>query len=450
MKILYLTFFESVTRNGIYKSQVQELLCRLREEHGDEFEFTHVAICPSIIVGKRDILCPFLSERRDVEAVLEEYRAHGVEASVLYVPLVILKRWMSHPSLPLLSLIFALCFPALLVRSVRKQFDVIHCRSYVATAFAVALKMFFRNAKVIFDPRGFYPEEGVVHGRWTESSVSFRLWKRIEKFLIRRSDKVISLSETFSEHINKIDPLADCSLIYAGADLSQFRRDPQVRDIKREQLGLQGKTVFVYNGSLGTWHDPVLLGRIARNLCLQIPGSKFLVVSRYSESKLREIFTAQGLQEQDFLIAAADPNQVPSYLWCGDFGIVPLREIGHCAAINVVAETMIGLKVAEYLASGLPILVNQNIRGIRSLIREYPIGVYFASDHLENLGDAVRQIRARPAEYAAGCESVANNFLSLQHAVQSYRKVYASFGPDLPGKQPAKAASQRTMWTPEP
>jgi glycosyltransferase involved in cell wall biosynthesis len=424
MRILYLTFFESVTGNGIYESQVKQTLCKLATQYSDDLAISHLALQPAVVVGRSELLMSFVTDRQAVAILKNEYKECGISASVAYLPVVILKRWKM--GLPLIGLAVALAtsLPVLLYKTVRWRPDIIHCRSYVATLLAVLMKYFFKDVRVIFDPRGFWPEEGVVTCLWSETSLNFGFWKRVEKYLLRRCDKVIALSDSFAARIGQLEKGADSAVIYASANLQEFERARQFRDLKKRDLGLEGKTVFVYNGGLGAWHDPSLLAQVFKTASQALSDTKLLAITGYNRGKLESAFRSAGLRTEDFLVIAAKPQQVPGYLVTGDYGIVPLKEINEPGAMTVVADTMIGTKVAEYLACGLPIVVNKNVGGLKSLMEQYKIGVFFDSENLAELLPALRHVHESYAQYRTDCELVASRFFSLDQTANSYYQVY--------------------------
>ena len=424
MRILYLTFFESVIGNGIYETQVKEVLCRLAKNFGNRISISHFALLPALRIGRRGISIFFLDERREFAALNEEYLRHGVKFRCIFLPFVTLRRWGAQLSLPLLALLTVIAFPLLAFRIARERPDILHCRSYMATVIALLIKLVFPDLRVVFDPRGFWPEEGIVEGRWSETSLTFRLWKRIEKYVISRSDITIALSESFAEHIHNIDPQTPCQVIYTSVDVEKFKLARGLREQRRKQLGLCDSKVFVYNGSLGSWHAPELLARIYGSLRQAAGDAKLLVLTTFGKQKLEAVFQRNGLHANEFLITVAKPNEVASYLAAADYGLVPLRDIDRNGPMTVVADTMIGTKVAEYLASGLPIVVNRRVGGIRSLMAESKIGVFFDSDEPQEMVSRFKDVVKNYRSYRTECDYVADRYFSLDQVARSYFTVY--------------------------
>ena len=58
---------------------------------------------------------------------------------------------------------------------------------------ALPLKIFFRN-KLIFDIRGFWPEEKVDRAGWSKKGFLYKFFKYLERKIINSSDAVIALT----------------------------------------------------------------------------------------------------------------------------------------------------------------------------------------------------------------------------------------------------------------
>jgi glycosyltransferase involved in cell wall biosynthesis len=286
------------------------------------------------------------------------------------------------------------------------------------------LRVFRPKTKVICDPRGFYPEEAIVHGRWRISSASFKLWKVLERKLFNSSDAVIGLSPNFVERIETLAPRARGKLVYASVDVDTFRRIDAVREEQRQKLGLENKMVFVYCGGLGFWHDPSMLARVFHVLRNRFDNAVLLVITQFNREALEEIFTAEALDGKDYVIYRAKSTEVPAYLAAADFGIVPLRHVEGDGAITVVADTMVGLKVAEFLSAGLPFVVNHHIVGIRKLMESNHIGAFFDPKNLAALPAEISGIQEQYNTFVSGCREVAEREFSIRGAATQYRDIY--------------------------
>ena len=80
------------------------------------------------------------------------------------------------------------------------EIDVLHGRVHVATLMgAIARKFSKRKPKLIFDIRGFFPEEYTDAGIWPAGGWLYRSAKRVEKWLLVQADGFVVLTEKARE-----------------------------------------------------------------------------------------------------------------------------------------------------------------------------------------------------------------------------------------------------------
>ncbi len=74
--------------------------------------------------------------------------------------------------------------------------DLLHARVHVPMLMAaIARKLSRRRPKLLFDIRGFFPEEYVDAGIWPEGGWLYRMVKRVEKWLMQEADGFVVLTE---------------------------------------------------------------------------------------------------------------------------------------------------------------------------------------------------------------------------------------------------------------
>ncbi len=64
---------------------------------------------------------------------------------------------------------------------------------------AIARKVSSHKPKLLFDIRGFFPEEYTDAGIWPENGLLYRSAKRIEKWLMKEADGFVVLTEKARE-----------------------------------------------------------------------------------------------------------------------------------------------------------------------------------------------------------------------------------------------------------
>ena len=85
---------------------------------------------------------------------------------------------------------------------------------------------------------------------------------------------------------------------------------------------------------------------------------------------------------------------------------------------------MIGLKVSEYLASGLPIIINKKIKGIDSLMNKYNIGVYYDNNNITAMINGILSMHMSYKRYQIECLNVAEKYFNIKKASENYFSIY--------------------------
>lgn len=423
MNLLYIVSLEAIVNSGIFKSQVQELLARLSKGNR---EITLLYFYKFMVIRRRGIEINSFnrSARDEVKKVFED---HGVRT--LFVPFLIpcLNAHGIRLNWIYLIIYVLYCVPILLILMVRRRYHVIHCRSYLPCVLAVICTKILRGAKIIFDMRGFLPEEGIEHGTWKRGSLNHRIWIRIERHLIVNSSRVVALSQEFSAQVKSIFSRCDVDIVYAGVDVTKFRRDDEARGETRGQLGLKDKMVLIYVGGLGSWNDPEIVVNVFSALEKRCKNSFLIILTGYDSRRLDEMLGHRPDQERNYLIQRCSPDEVLAYLNAADYGIVPGRTIGTGqVAESLTNSTMIGLKVAEYLGYGLPVIANARICAVRSLVEREGVGCLFREGEMGDL-DKVEEVNSTNyLQMSKRCRELAERKFSLDSMEAGYRGIYDS------------------------
>ncbi|HEX8491233.1 MAG TPA: glycosyltransferase family 4 protein [Pyrinomonadaceae bacterium] len=363
---------------------------------------------------------PQLSERWTGDE-LESARAQLAAEGIRWFQLAYHKR----PSLPatLYDISAGARLAARLVR--REKIDVIHARSHVAAMMGARAKR-RSGAQLIFDIRGFMPEEYVDAGVWPAGGYLYRLAKAGERKLLRAADGFVVLTERarrilFPESETGAKPARPVEVIPCCVDTKRFRAaDALSREEVQESLNVSGRRVFVYVGALGGWY---LTEEMADFLSIahQQDESAFSLILTQSEplmiaGQLRQ----RGVHEQDYLITRAAPAEIPRYLKAADVG---LSFIKPCYSKLSSSPT----KIAEYLASGLPVICNGGIGDLDEQIATDRVGIIIREFNHGAYGQALTALEElrQDERLAERCmESARRRFDLEQVGGERYRRLY--------------------------
>ena len=250
------------------------------------------------------------------------------------------------------------------------RYDILHGRAHVAALMgALARQLASHKPKLLFDIRGFMPEEYTDAGVWPEGGAIYRASKRAERWLLEVSDGFVVLTEKardilFSSEARPVEVIPCC------VDLkSRFPSDTaSVRAEMRQRLGIEHRRVFAHIGALG-------------GLYLTEELADFLALARQVDPRTYAIFLTQtentaitaglkkrGFFEGDFHIGRVAPDDIPAYLAASDAGLSFVQATYSTASRSPT-------KIPEYLAAGLPVIANRGVGDVDALIRGEGVGV---------------------------------------------------------------------------
>jgi glycosyltransferase involved in cell wall biosynthesis len=269
-------------------------------------------------------------------------------------------------------------------------------------------------AKLLFDMRGFWVDERVDGGLWPPGGLLYRAGKRIERWLLRSADHVVSLTEAGVREMQAFDYLRErrppMTVIPTCADLVRFR--------PAATRGEHGFTLG-YVGSVGTWYlfDEALAAFTA--LLAWRPDARLLVVNRGAHGYIRERAVASGLPMEAIEIRAASHDEVPAQMARMDAGVFFIKPMFSKQAS---APTKLG----EFLGCGIPCLSNEGVGDMAAILREDDCGVAISRFDAAAIAAGIDALLALVADPGARdrCVQAAARHFSLEEGVRRYRGVY--------------------------
>lgn len=256
---------------------------------------------------------------------------------------------------------------------------VVHTRQILMARLALALKRLNPSLRVIAELEGDDLAE-VAYKRskalrpgprqrllW---SLEHRYYRQEERRILAESDAVICVSrrlrdvmvERFALPPDRVERI---HVIPTLASRREFGFDAGRREATRLTLGLKGRFVVVYSGNLrGRWQVPeklveafVAIRQVRANAC-------FLVLTPEADRRpIARLLEGAGVAPGDALLFSCPHEQVVDHLCAGDVGLL-LRE-RH--PMNEVAAPG---KFAEYVLSGLPLVMTEGIGDFSEAMRD--------------------------------------------------------------------------------
>ena len=354
-----------------------------------------------------------LADAAAVRALADRLRTAGVEWRRL--------RYHKRPSLPATA--WDVLRGIAVARGVarRRGTAVVHARGYVAAVIAVSLKR-SRGTKFLFDMRGFWADEKVDGGHWSTRSLPYRLAKRWERVFFEEADGIVSLTEAGVKNFPalgyRIAPETLVDVIPTCANLAAFApgsRDPALV----ARFGLAGRFVIGYVGTLSHWYLRAETLRYLARLVRALPGALVLFVTREDHAALRRDAQDAGLPGDAMVTTRAGFDAMPAHLRLMDLGVFLIKP---CFSKTGSAAT----KLAEFLATGVPVVINDGIGDSGRIVRDHEVGVVLPVATAEAFDASVPDVRALVADpaVAARCLATARRFFDVEDGVARYTDIY--------------------------
>jgi glycosyltransferase involved in cell wall biosynthesis len=316
------------------------------------------------------------------------------------------------------------CWVGLLAASwlcLRRQIRIVHARSYVPALIALLTRR-VAGVKFIFDMRGFWADEKVDGGHWTRDSFIYSVTKWCERRFLEGADAVVCLTEEGAKAIPELGcslpPTTSIRVIPTCADLDTFSPGPKDR-VLMETLGLSGCSVLGCVGSMSNWYLREAMLQYLGFLLESMEGLKVLIVTREDHKTLYEDAIAAGIPKDRLVLTEAAFSTMPAHIRLMDLGIFFIRV---CFSKRGSAATKLG----EFLACGVPVVINDGIGDSGWIVRRHRVGVVLADTTLrefEGSVPSIRQILSDPGTKKR-CRETAERYFDLEAGVRQYHGLY--------------------------
>lgn len=241
---------------------------------------------------------------------------------------------------------------------------------------------------LIYDSHELYIERNTLK---PTSQITKYLISKIEAFLIRRSDVVITVNESIAQELaHRYRIKLPYVLINVPFLLKKPLRDPQYS--LRVILGIPDQyMVLLYLGSI----------TFGRGLSQTIESLKYLpycyfVMMGYGAKNyieyLQKVSMKEGVSHRVLFFGPVPPEEVAVFASTADIGIAPIENT--CLSYYYCSPN----KVFEYIMAGLPV-VGSNFPELKRIIEGYNLGATFDPEDPQDIARAINEVLGDPAKY---------------------------------------------------
>ena len=243
----------------------------------------------------------------------------------------------------------------------------------------------FRGGKVVYDSHELWLDRSMLRKR---SRLNRFAVKRIESFLIRRTDANIVAGESGGRELAKRYHIVMPTLILNAPSYNPVERS----DILRDEIGIPGEhRVILYIGRITYYRG---LEELVQSL--QYLEHCSLVLMGYAPPDyvggLKKLIKDEGLIDRVHFFGPVPPEEVVRYAASADMGVAPIKNAGlsyyYCSPN----------KVFECIAAGLPV-AGSNFPDLKKVIEGHNLGVTFDPDSPRDIARAIDYVLSDKARY---------------------------------------------------
>lgn len=308
-----------------------------------------------------------------------------------------------------------------------KRIDIVHARACIAGAIGYAAAR-ITSRKFLLDERGLMAEEYADGNMWKRGGFLYSATLFVEKRLLRKSDAVIVLTENIRNFLlstSYLYPVSqskkrEIAVIPCCVDLRLFniRCVPDRLFIQNNRM--EGKFVILYSGSLGTWYllkEMIDFFQCAKEI---IKNAHFLFLTHYDHSHILNLWRKNDLSIDDLTIKSTSYNDISKLMRIADCGIFFIKP-------SLSKRSSCPIKFAEYLACGLPVVLNLNVGDTDKILERNKVGVVIKVFNREEYVICARDLQEMMKSRDSlinRCYNTAKSLFSLDFGVEKYYQVY--------------------------
>lgn len=403
-RILYISFLGIL--EPVAFSQVFSYLIKLAEDKS--LKFTLLTLEKDSFLQKKDYL--------RYEEIREKLSRVGIDWYML----------KHHRGLGKIYDLFIafLCAMAIVIR---RNINIIHARSNEPVILAFFIAKFLR-IKIIYDRRGMmaedYSDDATTNFKIKRGGFVYKLINQFEFLIMRSCNAIVVLTEKIFNHLTKdgfFRTRNNIFIVPCCVELERFGKFHKDNVRLLSQLGLSNKIIFNYTGSLCGLHCLSEMLDFFKTAKKSIPSAHLMFLTLVNSEFIKNSFKVKGLDVKDVTVISVSPLEVNKYMSICDLAVMFFKP-------TFIRWAASPTKLAECLASGLPIIINKNIGDTEVLVNKNMIGAvlddFSQSSYIKAVNQAIGLLN--DPDIRLRCRKSAEDNFSISRGVEAYHNIYNS------------------------
>src|SRR3989338_1592063 len=294
----------------------------------------------------------------------------------------------------------------------KSRINIVHARGLVPAVIAF-LPAKIMGVKFFFDTRGLLADKYVGGGLLKNKSLTYRVMRFAENFLIQQSDSFTVETIRHAQVIrnSNVSLSSKMEVIPSCVDLDKFKCDTSKPD--------SGKFKLAYIGKCGSWYMLDEMFDFFRVLLKISSQAVFMLATDRDQNEIFRAAMRKGIPEDSIVVKNLSHAEVAGFLSrasAGIFFINPYKRYNSSPT-----------KYGEYLACGLPVVINSGIGDTEEITTKMNIGVIintFSEASYESAARKLLDLCKDATSVQTRCKQAAEELLSLKKGAEKYRDIF--------------------------
>lgn len=234
-----------------------------------------------------------------------------------------------------------------------------------------------------FEPHADYMLES---GVWNKRGLKYLFQKYWERKQILHASGLIPVAETYRQSLlQKGVPAHKVKVVPSPVRLQEFAFNPALRAKVRDRLHLQNAIVGIYAGKYGDMYYREEAFCIYQKCFDVIDDFRLIILSPQPKEEILQLLREKDIDSSKVYVTSVLHHEVPAYLSASDFAFATYRA-------SLSKKYLSPVKVGEYWANGLPVLLTEGVGDDSEIIKGEGGGALFNLEEDKSVEKAIAKV----------------------------------------------------------
>ncbi|WKV13432.1 glycosyltransferase [Marivirga harenae] len=225
-------------------------------------------------------------------------------------------------------------------------------------------------------------------GTWKSYDPRYVFQKKWEKQVKLKAQNILTVSQNYKRQLEKegVNP-KKIEVVPCVVELSKFYPDSDIKMEMRKELNIPtDATVGVYAGKFGNLYHDKEAFKLFEEASNQLDNFHLLLLSNEKDSFINKRLKEFNIPKKKLIKKFVKHSEMPQFLNIADFAFATIKSME-------VSRFQSPVKIGEYWACGLPILLSQGIGDESDFIEKEKGGILIEKYTQLNLQNVIKRLK---------------------------------------------------------